>query len=213
LEHDEFGNVISDSNPDFEPFGYAGGLYDSQTKLTRFGARDYDATTGRWTCKDPIGFGGGQANIYSYVNNESLNWTDIGGLGRWGYRPLNMGTIDVPLVDNMGDVVGYVSVPLSIGVIGSKADEATNLMIAHEHYWFDDKIGNEGYGAHGKFSEDPSQYGRYTFKDEYFDDNLMRQAMTNINWGPELYDIRGSRISSGKRNCQDWADAVRIRIL
>jgi RHS repeat-associated protein len=27
--------------------------------LVRFGARDYDASTGRWTAKDPIRFDGG----------------------------------------------------------------------------------------------------------------------------------------------------------
>ena len=31
IDYDEFGNVISDSNPDFQPFGYAGGLYDGQS--------------------------------------------------------------------------------------------------------------------------------------------------------------------------------------
>ncbi len=34
-------------NPSFQPFGFAGGLYDLDTKLTRFGARDYDAETSR----------------------------------------------------------------------------------------------------------------------------------------------------------------------
>ena len=33
----------------FQPFGFAGGLYDHQTGLIRFGARDYDSEAGRWT--------------------------------------------------------------------------------------------------------------------------------------------------------------------
>lgn len=43
----------------FQPFGFAGGLYDRDTGLTRFGARDYDPQTGRWTAKDSIGLAGG----------------------------------------------------------------------------------------------------------------------------------------------------------
>ena len=43
MDYDEFGNVINDTNPGFQPFGFAGGLYDQDTKLVRFGARDYDA--------------------------------------------------------------------------------------------------------------------------------------------------------------------------
>ena len=59
---------------------FAGGLYDQHTKLTRFGARDYDAFTGRWTSKDPIGFAGGDVNLYGYVLNDPVNWVDINGL-------------------------------------------------------------------------------------------------------------------------------------
>ena len=54
IEYDTFGNVLSDSNKTLKvPFGFAGGLYDPDTKLTRFGYRDYDAGTGKWTAKDP----------------------------------------------------------------------------------------------------------------------------------------------------------------
>ncbi len=60
LEYDTFGNVISDTNPTFAvPFGFAGGLRDADTGLVRFGYRDYDPETGRWTAKAPILFAGG----------------------------------------------------------------------------------------------------------------------------------------------------------
>ena len=64
----------------FIPFGFAGGLYDHDTGLVRFGARDYDAQVGRWIAKDPIGFDGGQTNFYVYVNNDPVNGIDPEGL-------------------------------------------------------------------------------------------------------------------------------------
>ena len=77
-----FGRIVSDSNPGFQPFGFAGGLYDADTKLIRFGARDYDPETGRWTSKDPIRFGGGDSNLYGYVTNDPVNFVDPLGLGK-----------------------------------------------------------------------------------------------------------------------------------
>ncbi len=71
IEYDAWGNVLSDSNPGFQPFYYAGGVYDQQTKLTKFGYRDYQAETGRFVQSDPIGLRGG-ANIYTYVLNNPL---------------------------------------------------------------------------------------------------------------------------------------------
>ena len=61
------------------PFGFAGGLYDSDTGLVRFGARDYDPQIGRWTSKDPIQFEGGLANLYSYVGGDPVNRMDPSG--------------------------------------------------------------------------------------------------------------------------------------
>jgi len=55
-------------------------LYDEATKLTRFGARDYDAETGRWTSKDPIRFSGGDMNLYGYVVQDPVNRIDPEGL-------------------------------------------------------------------------------------------------------------------------------------
>ncbi len=81
IDYNEFGVVIADSNPGFQPFGFVGGLYDPDTKLVRFGARDYDPQAGRFTDRDPIGFNGGQANLYAYVASDPVNLIDPSGLG------------------------------------------------------------------------------------------------------------------------------------
>jgi len=81
ITYDSYGNILTDSNPSFKvPFGFAGGLYDSDTKLVHFGYRDYDPFTGKWTAKDPLLFGGGDSNLYGYVLNDPVNLVDPEGL-------------------------------------------------------------------------------------------------------------------------------------
>jgi RHS repeat-associated protein len=80
LDYSAFGAVILDTNPGFQPFGFAGGLYDRDTAFVRFGARDYYAETGRWTAKDPLLFAGGDTNLYGYVLNDPVNLADPEGL-------------------------------------------------------------------------------------------------------------------------------------
>jgi RHS repeat-associated protein len=79
LEYDPWGRVVRDSNPGFQPFGFAGGLYDTDTGLLRFGARDYDPSTGRWTAPDPLRFTGGDWNFYRYAFNDPVNRFDPTG--------------------------------------------------------------------------------------------------------------------------------------
>lgn len=79
MDYDAWGNVVQDTNPGFQPFGFAGGIYDQQLGLLRYGARDYDPVTGRWTIKDPIYFDGGQLNLYAYVMSNPMNWVDEDG--------------------------------------------------------------------------------------------------------------------------------------
>jgi len=81
IECDTFGNILGDSNPAFAvPFGFAGGLHDKDTGLVRFGYRDYDPETGKWTAKDPILFAGGDTDLYGYCVNDPVNFTDEFGL-------------------------------------------------------------------------------------------------------------------------------------
>ena len=76
MNYNEFGVVIKDTNPGFQPFGYAGGLYETSTGLVRFGARDYDPSMGRWTTKDPIRFDCGDLSLYGYVLGDPVNRID-----------------------------------------------------------------------------------------------------------------------------------------
>lgn len=92
MDYDDFGNITNDTNPGFQPFGFAGGIYDQHTQLTRFGARDYDALTGRWMNKDPIRFEGGDTNLYGYVLNDPVNWVDPDGLLLLGLHSFSKGT-------------------------------------------------------------------------------------------------------------------------
>jgi RHS repeat-associated protein len=78
-DYDEFGNNLS-GGTSMIPFGFAGGLYDTDTGLVHFGARDYNPVTGLWIQRDPIGFGGGQANLYSYSFSDPVNFVDPTGL-------------------------------------------------------------------------------------------------------------------------------------
>jgi RHS repeat-associated protein len=79
MDYDEYGNVVEDTQPGFQPFGYAGGIYDRDLGLVRFGARDYDPISGRWTAKDPIGFAGDDSNLYAYVGSDPVNYIDSTG--------------------------------------------------------------------------------------------------------------------------------------
>ena len=83
IDFDTWGTVTNDTNSEFQVFGFAGGIYEAQTGLTRFGARDYDGATGRWTSKDPIRFNGGDSNLFGYVFSDPVNFIDPLGLYIW----------------------------------------------------------------------------------------------------------------------------------
>jgi RHS repeat-associated protein len=104
MDYDAFGNVTLDTNPGFQPFGFAGGLYDRDAGLIRLGARDYDPQTGRWTVKDPILFAGGDTNLYGYIQNDPVNWIDPDGLSSTTGSAVIGGAIGGP----PGAVVGAI---------------------------------------------------------------------------------------------------------
>jgi len=81
LDYDVYGNRIADTNPALDlPLGFAGGLYDADTRLVLFAARDYDPDTGRWIAKDPVLFACGEYDLYAYCLGDPVNFVDPLGL-------------------------------------------------------------------------------------------------------------------------------------
>ena len=214
MDYDAWGKVVYDSNPGFQPFGFAGGIYDRHTGLTRFGARDYDPQTSRWTAKDPILFAGGDTNLYGYVNNSPTSWTDPSGLGGFCFRPLDRG--DAPWAGSLSAEPGSLV-------------DAANLFLAHEEYLFDPVMDEEGNviqesvgfnpaldapgGWRNVFrdkpgaiqADDPANHGDYrACRTETYDDAIMERVVEELE-----ADARWNTYNLYENNCQDFAGAMR----
>ena len=60
-------------------YRYTGREYDADTGLYYYRNRWYDPEIGRFISEDPIGFAGGDINLYGYVWNNPQSWTDPSG--------------------------------------------------------------------------------------------------------------------------------------
>jgi len=199
--YDTWGIVTTESAPDFQGLGYAGGLYEPATGLTRFGARDYEASVGRWTVKDPAGFLGGDLSIYVYVGEHPSYAVDASGLGRFLERP-------------MGGMPSIVPPPFGPGLANSVAD-ACGCELAHEEYFFGNGEHRGEFNAWGGWPFGPPIFGPDpdypTNKNKYiqidseeYDDDLIRIAMKEVIAMGLPYLGIGA-------NCQTFASLVRVR--
>jgi RHS repeat-associated protein len=81
MQYDSFGNLLQVRGDVVRlPIGFAGGLFDADTSLTRFPWRDYDADTSRFTALDPMGEKGGDKDWYGYCVDDPVNRVDVWGL-------------------------------------------------------------------------------------------------------------------------------------
>jgi RHS repeat-associated protein len=80
ISYDAFGNITSETDAAYGGrYKYTGREYDAATGLQYNRARYYDATTGRWTGQDRMGFAAGDSNLYRYVFNKPNTDTDPSG--------------------------------------------------------------------------------------------------------------------------------------
>jgi RHS repeat-associated protein len=80
-----YGQIASQTNPSAQPYnGFGGGHTDADTGDVLNLERRYDPATGGWTSKDPLDFGGGDANTGRYSGNSPTNTIDSTGLAANG---------------------------------------------------------------------------------------------------------------------------------
>lgn len=81
IGYDSFGNSTGSA---LTRYTYTSREFDTDTGLYYYRARWYDPQVGRFIGEDPIGFRGGDINLYGYVWQNPLNHRDPLGLDGWG---------------------------------------------------------------------------------------------------------------------------------
>lgn len=132
--------ISSSQNPVI--YGFAGRQLDPETGLYYNRARMYDPALGRFTTRDPIGFDGGDSNLYRYVKNSPQMARDPAGLypddpayipgpaGTAGALPgpYNQG-LNLGLALGTGIGFGVVATPALVGSLGTLGSAALNACL------------------------------------------------------------------------------------
>ena len=196
--YDAWGNALSEEVAEGAAelrvvrYRFQGREWSEATGLTNFRMRWYDAITGRWLSKDPIGLSGG-LNQYAFCKGDSLDYRDAFGEAVLATRGLG----------HTWKITKYTP-GIILPVIGPAITEIGNWGVYHQHIFYEDeKGGNVGYSKKGCFTEmSDDGYDRSPW---HYDDATIRKAVDELlksgDWDPEDYDLI-------KHNCQDFCDAI-----
>jgi RHS repeat-associated protein len=80
INYDGFGNATETNSSFGDRYKWTGRELDNESGLQYNRARYYDPKIGRWLSQDPIGFAGGDSNLYRYVGDNTENGIDPVGL-------------------------------------------------------------------------------------------------------------------------------------
>ena len=202
-QYDAWGNVVDEyvltSAAALASIRYRfqGREWSSATGLINFRMRWYDAETGRWLSKDPIGLSGG-LNLYAFCGGDSVNAKDPEGCAVIKTRPLDSGS--------------YGTLSLLTTWAVSRINLYGNYDIRHREIFFEDGKDSEecpshiGYGpTDGGVHKDKSPLVYNNQELKHYNDKLMREAASAVistgNWTVERYNLI-------THNCQDFVSAV-----
>ena len=80
--YDPWGETLARTGASENDFRYTAREYEAED-LYYYRARYYDPTLRRFLSEDPMGFAGGDHNLYRYVGNNPANFTDPSG--NWAF--------------------------------------------------------------------------------------------------------------------------------
>jgi RHS repeat-associated protein len=191
--YDTFGMLTSVQNPEFNnSYAYTAREWDRELGLYYYRARYYDPMEGRFISKDPIGFAGGDVNLYRYVQNDSVNWIDPEGL-RTLRCARKLGNRNNPAVRPSGNPFRHDYL-----VIG---EEVYSFQAGGNLFWSEGFLDNDE-----NLSNDQCEV---VSNDPNFD-NAVKKAVTEI--GAPKYNVYAYPLTIphflGARNCQTWTDDV-----
>jgi len=100
-DYDPYGVATRVHGEGETTFGYAGYYWHEPTGLNLTWYRAYAPALGRWLSRDPIGFFGGDTNLYQYVLAHPINARDPSGLFTF-FDPGTDTVVDIFVVNNQG---------------------------------------------------------------------------------------------------------------
>ena len=129
-DYEPFGTTAVDTDSRVNnQFRFAGQYYDRETDLHYNYHRYYDPNAGRYFRSDPIGFLGGDLNLYAYVENNPVNRIDPLGLevlahGEYGgvqsMTPLGLGFKErAPDYFTISGSVGIIQIVIEVDRFGN----------------------------------------------------------------------------------------------
>jgi len=78
--YDAYGRIVQETGAAIaQPYAFTGREFDAESALYFYRARYYDPASGRFLSEDPLGFGAGDANLYSYAFDSPVNLRDPDG--------------------------------------------------------------------------------------------------------------------------------------
>ena len=108
---DPYGFSITSQGSTENPFKFVGryGVMDEGNNIYFMRARYYDAETGRFLNEDPLGFEGGDLDLYVYVNDNPITGIDPEGLFEWWNKIKKASKVATNAVSKAASTVGDIA--------------------------------------------------------------------------------------------------------